>query len=312
MTPTLRVLVVEDYEPFRQAVCSLLRERNFGVMETADGLEAIEKAIEMQPDLVLFDIGLPKLNGIESAKQVRSLVPNAKLMFVTQESSSEVIQESFRLGAQGYVHKQQAMTDLFPAIDAVLCGQRFVSSILEYSERTDEAPRTDLTKAEVERLHYVVILESMDDAIISKDLDGIISSWNPAACRIFGYTEDEAVGRSITLIVPAELHDEEREILGTLRAGQRIDHYETQRVSKGGRTIDVSLTVFPVRDATGRIIGTSMVARDITERKWTEADLRESDQRFRLVANTAPSDDMDGRAGRKMQLSQSMLVGFYR
>jgi len=132
MTTGLRILVVEDYEPVRRAICSWLRERDFQVVETADGLDAIEKAVELQPDLVLFDIGLPMLNGIESAKRVRSLVPSAKVVFVTQESSSDLIQETFRMGAQGYIDKQHASRDLLPAIDAVLGGQRFVSSTLDF------------------------------------------------------------------------------------------------------------------------------------------------------------------------------------
>src|SRR5262245_47739015 len=118
MNDPLRILVVEDYEPIRRAICSWLLERHFQVMETADGLEAIEKAVELKPDLVLFDISLPNLNGIESAKRLRLLVPNAKLVFVTQESCSYVIRETFRLGARGYVHKEHASTDLLPAIDA--------------------------------------------------------------------------------------------------------------------------------------------------------------------------------------------------
>ena len=101
-------------------------------MEAADGFAAIQKARELQPDVVLFDIGLPTLNGIESAKQVRSLVPSAKVVFVTQESSSDMIRETFRLGARGYVHKEQASRDLLPAIDTVLDGQRFVSSSLDF------------------------------------------------------------------------------------------------------------------------------------------------------------------------------------
>src|SRR5215467_1699072 len=126
MTPALKVLMVEDYEPFRQAVRLLLRHRTgFQITEASDGLEAIEKAKELQPDLVLFDIGLPKLNGLESAKRVRTLVPQARLLFLSQESSSEVVQETFRLGALGYVHKQNAMRDLPLAIDAILGGQRF-------------------------------------------------------------------------------------------------------------------------------------------------------------------------------------------
>jgi DNA-binding NarL/FixJ family response regulator len=132
MTASLLMLVVEDYEPFRRAICSRLREQDFQVMETDDGLDAIEKAIELQPDVVLFDIGLPTLNGIEAAKQVRSLVPSAKVVFLTGESSSELIREAFGLGARGYIHKQHAWTDLLPAIDAVLGGRRFVSSTLDF------------------------------------------------------------------------------------------------------------------------------------------------------------------------------------
>jgi DNA-binding NarL/FixJ family response regulator len=135
--PTVRILVVEDSELVRRAICSWLLERAFEVMEAADGLDAIEKAIELQPDVVLFDIGLPNLNGIESARRVRSLVPSAKVMFVTQESSSDLIRETFRLGSLGYVHKPQVLTDLLPAIDAVLGGRRFVSSTLDFIVGSD-------------------------------------------------------------------------------------------------------------------------------------------------------------------------------
>jgi PAS domain S-box-containing protein len=289
MTPALRILVVEDYEPFRQLICSSLRERDFRVIETSDGLEAVEKAQELQPDLVLFDICLPRLNGIESAKQVRSLVPNAKVMFVTQESSSEVIQETLRLGAQGYVHKQHAMTDLFPAIDAVLGGQRFVSSTLGFSDGTDVEYQIDLTKFEEDRLRYAAILESLDDAVMSVDMDGTISSWNSAACRMFGYEKKEAIGQQIAIIVPPELRHGENEILRRLRDGKRIDHYEAQRVTKSGKIIDVSITASLVRDAAGRIIGASGFIRDISERKRAEASLRERDERFRLAMNNVPS-----------------------
>src|SRR5215467_2551855 len=270
MKAALRILVVEDYEPFRRVICSSLRERDFRVIETSDGLAAVEKAQELQPDLVLFDIGLPKLNGIESAKQVRSLVPNAKVMFVTQESSPEVIQETFRLGAQGYVHKQHAVTDLFPAIDAVLGGQRFVSSTLGFSDGTDVEYHVD-PKMEGDRMRYAAILESLDDAVLSVDMDGTISSWNLAACRMFGYKKSEAIGQEIAIIVPPELRHEENEVLRRLRAGQRIDHYEAQRVTKDGKTIDVSITASLVRDAAGRMIGASGFICDITERKRAQA-----------------------------------------
>jgi PAS domain S-box-containing protein len=110
------------------------------------------------------------------------------------------------------------------------------------------------------------IVESSDDAIISKDLNGIITSWNKGAERVFGYTSEEAVGRPVTLLIPADRQDEEPAILERIRRGQRVDHYETVRQRKHGSLIDISLTVSPVRNAQGKIIGASKIARDITER----------------------------------------------
>ncbi|HEY6516298.1 MAG TPA: PAS domain S-box protein, partial [Steroidobacteraceae bacterium] len=120
------------------------------------------------------------------------------------------------------------------------------------------------------------IVESSDDAIIGKTLDGLIRSWNAGAQRLFGYSPTEAIGKSITLIVPRQLLDEEQRILATLRRGERIEHYETTRVTKDGRLVEISLTVSPVRDETGRVIGASKIARDITERKRAERLLRET------------------------------------
>ena len=139
---------------------------------------------------------------------------------------------------------------------------------------------TDLTRAEEIRLRYAAIVESSHDAIIAKNLDGVISAWNAAAERMFGYTEHEAIGQPITLIIPPDLYDEERDILRRLRAGERVDHYETVRVTKAGEHIDVSLTISPLRDPAGRIIGCSKIARDITKAKQAEAALRQSEQRL--------------------------------
>src|SRR5262249_40145183 len=109
-----------------------------------------------------------------------------------------------------------------------------------------------------------------DDAIVSKTLDGYITSWNTGATRIFGYEAEEMLGQSIKRIIPAELHGEEEQILAKLRRGERIEHFDTIRIAKDGRRIDISLTVSPVRDRTGRLIGASKVARDVTERKQAE------------------------------------------
>jgi PAS domain S-box-containing protein len=118
------------------------------------------------------------------------------------------------------------------------------------------------------------IVESSDDAIVSKTLDGTILSWNGGAERLFGWSADEAIGRSIKILIPFDRHFEEDDILTRLRRGERVDHYETIRLTKDGRLINVSVTSSPVRDETGRIVGASKVARDITARKQAEADLK--------------------------------------
>lgn len=126
---------------------------------------------------------------------------------------------------------------------------------------------SDAERAREEAARLAAIVSSSDDAIISKTLDGIITSWNASAERIFGYTADEMIGRPITTVIPHELLSEETHIISQLRKGQRVEHFETVRVGKDGRRIDLSITVSPMLDAQGNIIGASKVARDISDRK---------------------------------------------
>lgn len=123
--------MVDDYEPFRRFVCSTLRKRPTLqiVGEAADGLEAVQNAEELKPDLILLDIGLPTLNGIEVARRISTVAPESKVIFVTQESSPDMMQATLNLGAWGYVLKAKAASDLLAAVDAVLLGKRFVSTI---------------------------------------------------------------------------------------------------------------------------------------------------------------------------------------
>jgi PAS domain S-box-containing protein len=137
----------------------------------------------------------------------------------------------------------------------------------------------DRMQAQEDKARLAAIVESSDDAIISKSLDGIIQSWNAGAQHLFGYTPEEAIGRSITMIIPPERQDEERLILERLRRGGRVDHFETERVAKDGRRIDISLTISPIRNPSGQVIGASKVARDITEKKQAERELREADRK---------------------------------
>jgi PAS domain S-box-containing protein len=120
------------------------------------------------------------------------------------------------------------------------------------------------------------VVESSHDAIVSKDLNGIITSWNKGAERLFGYAAEEAVGQNITLIIPLDRRDEERAIIERLKRGERVDHFETVRMRKDGSLLDVALTISPMKDAAGRIVGASKLARDITERKRSEEALRQA------------------------------------
>ena len=134
---------------------------------------------------------------------------------------------------------------------------------------------TDKKQADEARFRHAAIVESSEDAIASVTLDGVIASWNAGAQRIFGYTESEAVGKSVRILVPPERPDEENKILETLKAGRRIDQFETVRVSKTGERINVSVSISPIRDSTGKMVGFSGISRDITERKRAEERLRE-------------------------------------
>ena len=142
--------------------------------------------------------------------------------------------------------------------------------------------------AEELRSRLAAIVASSDDAIISKNLEGIIVTWNEGAVRIFGYAPEEVIGKSITILIPPERADEEPAILAQLRKGQRVDHYNTVRVRKDGTLVDISLTISPVRNAAGDIVGASKIARDISRQKRAEEALQVSNERFRLMADSAP------------------------
>jgi PAS domain S-box-containing protein len=143
------------------------------------------------------------------------------------------------------------------------------------SPQTQVSPQSPPVEA---RLELAAIIESSEDAIISKNLQGIITSWNASATRLFGYLPHEIIGKSVLTLIPEELHLEEPEILRKVTSGERIDHYETRRRRKDGELLDISLTISPIRDETGLIVGISKIARDITQRKLTEAALIESER----------------------------------
>jgi PAS domain S-box-containing protein len=159
-----------------------------------------------------------------------------------------------------------------------------VNMLIDISDRRD-------TERAAQRLSAIV--ESADDAILAKDLDGVITSWNSGAERLFGYTADETIGRPVTLLIPADRLDEEPEILRRIRAGERVEHFDTIRRRKDGSLVEISLTISPIRNAMGQVVGASKVARDITERRQAQEQqqllLRELDHRVKNLFTVASS-----------------------
>jgi DNA-binding NarL/FixJ family response regulator len=134
----VRILIVEDYGPLRRITrAELQRRAEFETFEAVDGLEALQRIEALQPDLILLDINLPNLHGFEVAARIGGIAPHARLLFMSQESSPDIVRHALSLGGHGYLHKQHLGTDLFPAIDAVLAGQRFISGSLACSQPTD-------------------------------------------------------------------------------------------------------------------------------------------------------------------------------
>ena len=158
-------------------------------------------------------------------------------------------------------------------------GEQGVAFVLDLTEQK---------RAEVVGRRLATIVSSSEDAIVSKDLNGTIESWNSGAEKLFGYHASEVIGKSILIVIPPDRHDEERIILERIKRGEPIEHYETVRMRKDGSLLEVSLTVSPVRDVAGRIVGASKIARDITARKRAEHALRESEEQWKAVFQNNP------------------------
>lgn len=190
------------------------------------------------------------------------------------------------LGALVYAHE---VGDIFDEISEVMVGTiaSQMAVTIENSRLREQLTRrvADLEKSfrrqktDAKRLgELAAIVESSDDAIISKNLDGIITSWNEAASRILGYTAEEMIGKSVLTIIPEHLHSDEPLIISTIRSGRRLEHFETQRRAKNGELLDVSLTVSPVKDENGVVIGASKILRDISGRKRLESSLIQAEK----------------------------------
>ncbi len=256
----LRILIVDDFEPIRRGIRSIISSHAgwFVCGEAADGVEAVEQAVRLRPDIVLMDLSMPRMNGIEATQLIAQTISNVRVIIVSQNDST-VLQHVAALPAHGLVTKSQLSYDLVPAIEAAIVARkpavppkkRLPKEVL----RQDQSPERDGNP-------IAAIVHSSRQAMVGKDLDGMIRAWNKGAQRLFGYTAEEAIGKPITLIFPARLRSEELQILKKLRAGHAIEEFETVRVRKNGALLNVVLAISPIVDRTGRIVGARKLARN--------------------------------------------------
>jgi PAS domain S-box-containing protein len=252
------VLVADDNADMRDYLSHLLQDE-YRVHAVCDGLQAIEAARHLQPALVLTDAMMPGMDGFGVLRAIRSdpSLSMTPVILVSARAGEESRVEGLEAGADDYLVKPFTARELLARVSG------HVKMALLRKEAL-EAQR-----------NLVAIVESSDDSILSVDLNGIVTSCNEGAERLFGYPAEEMIGQPITLVIPPELHDDERVILDRIRGGEKIHHFETVRLTKNGEKRDVSLTISPMKDATGGIVGVSRVARDISERKRSERSLAE-------------------------------------
>lgn len=281
-----KILVVDDDSRIRALIRSFLSSRPGWIVcgEAEDGVDSIKQAKAKRPDVVLMDVSMPRMNGLDATRALRREIPDVSVILVSQNDPRVLSRQASDVGARGYCTKSDLTRNLGPVIEKAM-------------EPWPSSKQNNMTSSELERISrsqtsnlLAAIVDSSDDAIISKNLDGMITSWNHSAERIFGYRADEAIGKHITLIIPRDRWEEETNILRRLRAGERVDHFETVRKRKDGELLNLSLTISPVRDSSGRVIGASKVARDITAQIRAAEALRESEERFRKLSETLDAE----------------------
>ncbi len=225
------------------------------VFERVETEAALRTALEAHSwDLIICDYAMPRFGGPEALAIYREKAPDVPFISVSGTVGEETVAEMMKAGAHDYVMKSK-LGRLVPAV------KRELRAAQERRERR---------QAEAIASYLAAIVQSCDDAIIGKTLDGTIVSWNQGAERLYGYTAAEMLGRPISALIPSYRPAELPEILDSVRRGAGVDGLETVRLRKDGSPVEVSLTVSPIRDSSGRIVGASTVSRDITRRKQAE------------------------------------------
>jgi len=269
MIRLLHVLFVEDSENDLKLLVEELRQKGYeAVYERVQTPAELTSALNRHAwDVVLSDYALPQFSGPAALKLLREKGLDVPFIVISGTYGEEAAVDMMKAGANDYVVKNN-LSRLVPAI-----------------ERELEVAQTRRARVRAEDTvqFLAAIVESTEDAIYGKDLDGVIISWNKAAERIFGYTAEEIIGHSVSILYPIDRRDELVDIMERIKHGQRVGLYETVRLRKDGHFIPVSVTASPVKDMRGKIVGGSAISRDITLRKNDE------EERFKLIAELTES-----------------------
>lgn len=260
---------------------------------TADKIYFVFVDSKNKDNVQLETSGVKPLQGTESESAEVARLRHELL--TVRESMQAVIEqgeatnEELRAANEEIVSSNEEMQSTNEELESAKEELQSANEELSTVNNELENRNVELEQANLISNRYMAIVESSEDAIIGKDLNGIIQTWNKGAERIFGYAADEVLGKPITILIPPENYDEETEILARLRAGERIDHYETVRKRKDGRLIDISLTVSPIKNRSGQIVGASKIARDVTDKKRASLELKRAQQESEK-ANRAKDD----------------------
>ena len=269
MVRLLHVLVVEDSENDTKLLLEELRQKGYeAVHERVQTATELTAALNRHTwDVVLSDYALPRFSGPDALKLLREKGMDVPFIAISGTCGEEAAVDMMKAGASDYIVKNN-LSRLVPAIEREL----------EVAQS-----RRARARAEAAMQFLAAIVESTDDAIYGKGLDGTIISWNKAAERIFGYAADEIIGHSVSILYPLDRRDELIDIMERIRRGRRVGLYETVRLRKDGQFIPVSVMVSPVLDTGGKVVGASAITRDITLRKNDEAE------RFKLIEELTES-----------------------
>jgi PAS domain S-box-containing protein len=270
----INILIVDDEPKNLTVLEAILDDPGYRLITAESAEQALIALLADEFALAILDIRMPGMTGLELAQTIRARkkTANVPIIFLTAYyGEDQYVIEGYGAGAIDYLSK--------PVNPIILRAK--VGALAELYQKHRDLENVNHTLA--------AVVDSSDDAIVSQDLDGIIATFNGGAERLYGYKAEEVVGKPITILIPADRRHEEPEIQARIRRGERVYHCETVGRRKDGTLVDISLTVSPVKDAQGRIIGASKIARDITERKFAEAKLRDSERQLQELIAAIPA-----------------------